>query len=68
MLLILTIGMRWDPANLNGGLMGWQIAAIIIDIAFAGLIVFLELRSIKRYKKDAALEPVVSVSTEGGAE
>lgn len=51
----------YAPENLSTGPMGWQIAAIVIDILFAGIIVLLEVLSIKRYKKDAAMEPVLEV-------
>lgn len=44
----------YDAENMQTGLQNWQIMAIVIDILFAGLIVFLEIRTIKRYKKDAA--------------
>ena len=54
----------YDPENLTTGLKNWQIAAIIIDILVAGVIVLLEVKSIKRYKKDAELEPSLEVETE----
>ncbi|MDD7636534.1 MAG: glycoside hydrolase family 3 N-terminal domain-containing protein, partial [Clostridiales bacterium] len=58
----------YDPENLSEGLMGWQIMAIVIDILLAALAVFLEYRTIKRYKKDMAAEPVVTVVNESKAE
>ena len=44
----------YDPEKLESGLQNWQIATIVIDIIFAALIIFLEIRAIKRYKKDGA--------------
>lgn len=44
----------YDAENMTTGLQNWQIMAIIIDILFAGLIVFLEVRTIKTYKKAKA--------------
>lgn len=44
----------YDAENMTTGLQNWQIMAIIIDILFAGLIVFLEVRTIKSYKKAKA--------------
>lgn len=51
----------YAPENLTEGLQGWQIAAIIIDILLGALIVFLEYRTMKRYKKDSSGETVVTV-------
>lgn len=45
--------------NLKSGLENWQILLIVIDIVAAGIIVLLEMRAVKKYKKDAAAEPVV---------
>ena len=45
--------------NLKSGLENWQILLIVIDIAAAGIIVLLEMRAVKKYKKDAAAEPVI---------
>lgn len=52
----------YDPGNLNEGLMTWQIVAIVIDVILAALIVFLEVISIKKFKKDS--DEVVIVSAE----
>lgn len=41
----------YDAENLQTGLMGWQIAGIAIDVAFAALIIFLEVVAIKKYRK-----------------
>lgn len=41
----------YDPENLNTGLMAWQIAAIIVDILFAGIIIALEAVTINRFRK-----------------
>lgn len=49
----------YAPENLNEGLQGWQITAIVIDLFAAALIVFLEVRVLKRYKKDSAAEAVI---------
>lgn len=49
----------YEPDNLETGLQNWQIAAIIIDILCGGIVILLEIRSIKRYKKAVAEEPVV---------
>lgn len=46
----------YDEANMEEGLKNWQIAAIIIDILFAGLIVLLEVKTLKTYKKNKATE------------
>ncbi len=53
----------YDPENLSEGLMNWQIMAIVIDVIFAALIIFLEVLAIKGFKKDQAAEPVVAVET-----
>ena len=52
----------YDPENLKTGLMNWQILAIVIDIILGALVIFLEVLTIKKYKKDAAEEPVQTVS------
>ena len=57
----------YDPENLKTGLMNWQIIAIVIDIILGVLVIFLEVLTIKKYKKDAAEEPVKTV-TETSAE
>lgn len=51
----------YEPENMKEGLMGWQIAAIVVDIVFAALIIFLEVRTVKKWKinKAAASEEVV---------
>ena len=51
----------YDPANLQTGLMGWQIAGIIIDIILGALIVLLEVLTIRKFKKDKAAERVVTI-------
>lgn len=50
----------YDPENLTEGLMNWQIMAIVIDVIFAVLIIFLEVLAIKGFKKDQAAAPVVA--------
>ncbi|MDD3361211.1 MAG: glycoside hydrolase family 3 N-terminal domain-containing protein [Hespellia sp.] len=52
----------YDPANLQTGLMGWQIAGIAIDVVFAALIILLEVLAIKKFKKRKA--EVVEVTAE----
>ncbi len=51
----------YEPENMKEGLMGWQIAAIVMDIVFAALIILLEVRTVKKWKinKAAASEEVV---------
>ena len=46
----------YDPANLETGLMGWQIAAIVIDVIFAAIIIVLEVVAIKKFLKRNAAE------------
>ena len=41
----------YDPANLETGLMGWQIAAIVIDVICAAVIIVLEVVAIKKFLK-----------------
>ena len=50
----------YDPENLTEGLMNWQIMAIVIDVIFAALIIFLEVLAIKGFKKAPAAAPVVA--------
>ncbi len=57
----------YDPENLKTGLMNWQIIAIVIDIILGALVIFLEVLTIKKYKKDAA-EELVQTVTETSAE
>ena len=46
----------YDPENLETGLMGWQIAAIVIDVIFAAIIIVLEAVAIKKFLKRNATE------------
>lgn len=41
----------YDPENLNTGLMGWQIAAIVIDVVLAAGILALEAAAVVRYRR-----------------
>ena len=41
----------YDPENLNTGLMGWQIAAIVIDVVLAAAILALEAAAVVRYRR-----------------
>jgi len=58
----------YDPENLTEGLMNWQIMAIVIDVIFAALIIFLEVLAIKGFKKDQAAAPVVAPVEAAGAQ
>lgn len=54
----------YDPANIQTGLMNWQIIAIVIDVILGALIVLLEVITLKRYKarrneEAATIETVV---------
>ena len=51
----------YDPENLTEGLMNWQIMAIVIDVIFAALIIFLEVLAIKGFKKEWAAVPIAAV-------
>ena len=44
----------YDPANLETGLMGWQIAAIVIDVVFAAVIIVLEVAAISKFRRRLA--------------
>ena len=44
----------YDPANLETGLMGWQIAAIVIDVVFAAVIIVLEVAAINKFRRRLA--------------
>ena len=46
----------YDSENLETGLMGWQIAAIVIDVIFAAIIIVLEVVAIKKFLKRNATE------------
>lgn len=48
----------YDPENLSAGLLGWQIAAIIIDLAFAAAVAVLGVTAVRRYKKRVQDEEV----------
>lgn len=65
-ILYTTVNSRaYDEANLNGSLQTWEIMAIVIDILCAGLVVLIEVKAIKRYKKDSVLgEETVAEKTE----
>lgn len=41
----------YDPENLNTGLMGWQIAAIVIDVVLVAAILALEAAAVVRYRR-----------------
>ena len=44
----------YDPENLQMGLMGWQKAAIAIDVVLAAGIIALEIIAIKKLRKRKA--------------
>ena len=44
----------YDPANLEAGLMGWQVAAIVIDVVFAVVIIVLEVVAINKFRRRLA--------------
>ena len=52
----------YDTETIKTGLMNWQILAIVIDIILGALVIFLEVLTIRKYKKDAAEEPVQTVN------
>lgn len=58
----------YDAENLQTGLMGWQIAAIVIDVVLAAGIIALELVALKRFKKRKAEASEEVVNTEVKAE
>jgi beta-glucosidase len=41
----------YEPENLKTGLYPWQIAFIIVDILLAGLLILLEVKTMKKYKE-----------------
>ena len=41
----------YDPENLDTGMMGWQIAAIAVDVFFAAVIIVLEVITVKKFFK-----------------
>lgn len=51
----------YDPANLNTGLAGWQIAAIVIDVVLAVVIIALEVLTIKGHNKRKADHNTVGI-------
>ena len=58
----------YAPENLSTGLLNWQIAAIVIDLLFAALIIFLEIRTLKSYKKAVGGKETVSVDNNTNSE
>ncbi|WP_022778391.1 glycoside hydrolase family 3 C-terminal domain-containing protein [Butyrivibrio sp. AE3009] len=41
----------YEPENLHTGLYSWQIAFIVVDIILAALLIFLELKAIRKFKE-----------------
>ena len=41
----------YEPENLHTGLYPWQIAFIIVDIILAGLLILLEVKTMKKIKE-----------------
>jgi beta-glucosidase len=60
-ILYTTVNSRAYAADVDGGLMNWQIAAIVIDVILGILIILLAVLAFRKYQKDAAAEPVVRV-------
>ena len=54
----------YDADNLQSGLMGWQIAAIVIDVILAAAVILLEVVAIKRFCKRTAGTEVKSAKKE----
>ena len=52
----------YDSENLETGLMGWQIAAIVIDVIFAAIIIVLEVVAIRKFLKRNATEVISQAS------
>ncbi len=46
----------YDEANLQTGLMNWQIAAIVIDVILGILVIFLEVLAIRKFRKEKSAE------------
>ncbi len=46
----------YDEANLNTGLLGWQKAAIAVDVVLAVVVIALEVVAVKKFKKRNAEE------------
>lgn len=44
----------YAPENLNTGMAGWQIAAIVIDVIIAAVLIFIEGKVVKTYRKKSA--------------
>lgn len=42
----------YEPENMKEGLMLWQVAAIVLDILLGGLVIYLEVRTIKKWKSN----------------
>lgn len=60
-ILYTTVNSRaYDPKNLNMGMMGWQIATLIIDIVLIALAIFLALKAWRNY----AVRKGVEMNTE----
>lgn len=49
-----------DPEVMSGGLENWQMILIVVDVIGAALIIFLEILTIKKYKKELAAPVVVA--------
>lgn len=52
--ILYTVANSRACASEQSGLENWQILLIVIDLIGAALIIFLEIRAVKRYKKDGA--------------
>ena len=65
-ILFTTVNSRaYDPANLSGGgLQGWQIAAIVIDVVLAAVLVLGAVAIAKKSRTIAQSEPAVPTDTD----
>ena len=60
-ILYTTVNSRaYAPENLNLGMMGWQIATIILDIIFAAAVIILLIKTLKNFKFRKGLESSVA--------
>ena len=65
-ILYTTVNSRaYDPANLSGGgLQGWQIAAIVIDVVVAAALLLGAVAILKKSRTIAQSEPVIPTETD----
>ena len=58
--ILYTVANSRACASEQGGLENWQIILIVVDVIGIALVAFLEVLTIKRYKKSLAAGPVVT--------